>query len=113
MHPLIQLGYLKAEDNLGILLLEFLELYGKLLHYEKVGISVGLDGKSSEIRGHEDLSKVDVPFGYYDKMDRGFYNDTRPGLLSIQDPQSPTNDLARPSFSISAVRQAFEHAFNL
>lgn len=115
LHPLIQLGYLKAEDNLGILLLEFLELYGKLLHYEKVGISVGIDRKSAEISDvdAEYLSKIDVPFGYYDKMDRGFYNESRPGLLSIQDPQSPSNDLARPSFSVSSVRQAFEHAFNL
>lgn len=115
LHPLIQLGYLRAEDNLGILLIEFLELYGKLLHYDKVGISVGIDRKSAEISDidAEHLSKIDVPYGYYDKMDRGFYNETRPGLLSIQDPQSPSNDLARPSFSVSSVRQAFEHAFNL
>ena len=115
LHPLIQLGYLRAEDNLGILLLEFLELYGKLLHYEKVGISVGIDRKSAEISDidAEYLSKIDVPYGYYDKMDRGFFNESRPGLLSIQDPQSPSNDLARPSFSVSSVRQAFEHAFNL
>lgn len=114
LHPLIQLGYLKPDDNLGILLIEFLELYGRLLHYEKVGISVGIDRKSAEINENELLlSKIDVPFGYYDKMDRGFFNESRPGLLSIQDPQSPSNDLARPSFSVSSVRQAFEHAFNL
>lgn len=115
LHPLIQLGYLRPDDNLGILLMEFLELYGRLLHYEKVGISVGIDRKSAEVSGTdaEMLSKIDVPYGYYDKMDRGFFNESRPGLLSIQDPQSPSNDLARPSFSISSVRQAFEHAFNI
>lgn len=118
LHPLIQLGYLRAEDNLGVLLLEFLELYGRLLHYEKVGISVGIDAKSRDGSIHLSnssnfQSKIDVPYGYYDKMDRGFFNESRPGLLSIQDPQSPGNDLARPSFSIASVRQAFEHAFNL
>ena len=114
LHPLIQLGYLRPDDNLGILLMEFLELYGRLLHYEKVGISVGIDKKSSQVNENDFLlSKIDVPYGYYDKMDRGFYNETRPGLLSIQDPQSPSNDLARPSFSIASVRQAFEHAFNI
>lgn len=114
LHPLIQLGYMRPDENLGILLMEFLELYGRLLHYEKVGISVGIDRKSSGINENELLlSKIDVPFGYYDKMDRGFFNESRPGLLSIQDPQSPSNDLARPSFSVSSVRQAFEHAFNI
>lgn len=114
LHPLIQLGYMRPDDNLGILLMEFLELYGRLLHYEKVGISVGIDRKSAEINENELLlAKIDVPFGYYDKMDRGFFNENRPGLLSIQDPQSPSNDLARPSFSVSSVRQAFEHAFNI
>ena len=124
LHPLMQLDYIRAEDNLGILLLEFLELYGRMLHYDKVGISVGIDLKSAELRATsksnnkdntivDQLSRIDVPYGYYDKVDRGFYNESRPGLLSIQDPQSPLNDLARPSFSISSVRQAFEHAFNL
>jgi non-canonical poly(A) RNA polymerase PAPD5/7 len=115
LHPLIQLGYLRPEDNLGILLIEFLELYGKLLNYDRVGISVGIDLESLEVfhQAQQEQQEIDTPFGYYDKMDRGFYNESRPGLLSIQDPQSPTNDLARPSFSISSVKQALEHAFNL
>lgn len=119
VHPLIQLDYLKAEDNLGVLLIEFLELYGKQLNYEKVGVSIGIDeaARGLKLDGNYNYnynnSSIDVPFGYYDKVDRGFYNDSRPGLLSIQDPQCPENDLARPSFSIASVKQAFEHAFNL
>ena len=37
LHPLIPVGLRRPDDNLGIALMEFLELYGRLLHYEKVG----------------------------------------------------------------------------
>lgn len=104
IHPLLQLGYVEAHENLGVLLMEFLQLYGRQMNFERVGITVGLDEKNSQEKKQF--------FGYYDKADLDFYNESRPGLLSIQDPQSPSNDLARPSFGIASVRQAFEHAFN-
>ncbi len=39
-HPQIQSGAIKQEDNLGVLLMEFFELYGKKWRYETVGIDV-------------------------------------------------------------------------
>jgi non-canonical poly(A) RNA polymerase PAPD5/7 len=44
MHPLVQTGQIRAEENLGVLLMEFLELYGVNFAYEKVGIRVTRDG---------------------------------------------------------------------
>ncbi len=112
IHPLVQLGYLRPEDNLGILLMEFLELYGKHFNYERVGITVGIDTESSNVKSNNSAGTTKF-FGYYDKEDLEFANESRPSLLSIQDPQCPSNDLARPSFAIASVRQAFEHAFGV
>jgi non-canonical poly(A) RNA polymerase PAPD5/7 len=57
------------EENLGTLLVEFFELYGRNFNYDEVGISIRRGGH------------------YYSKRQRGW---TRPGqgyLLSIEDPQ--------------------------
>lgn len=43
MHPKIRRGEIDSRKNLGVLLNEFLEFYGKYFNYSEVGISV-LDG---------------------------------------------------------------------
>jgi non-canonical poly(A) RNA polymerase PAPD5/7 len=43
MHPLIQAGVIKARDNLGVLLIEFFELYGRQMNYDEVGMGVDLE----------------------------------------------------------------------
>jgi len=96
MHPMIQAGYIEPEENLGVLLVEFFELYGKSLFYDRVGISVLGSGS------------------YYDKeRDKDWKVPGKPYLLSIEDPHSPSNDVAKSSFNIGIVRQAFNHAFDL
>ncbi|KAJ3048214.1 hypothetical protein HDU99_009233 [Rhizoclosmatium hyalinum] len=42
MHPLIQIGALEVKENLGILFMEFLELYGRSFSYFDVGIMCDL-----------------------------------------------------------------------
>lgn len=93
-HPLVQAGLITANNNLGVLLLDFLQLHGKNFNYETVGISLDENGVQ-----------------YYEKVEKGWVNESRPGLLSIQDPQDPTNDIARGSFGFQSARQAFDHAF--
>jgi non-canonical poly(A) RNA polymerase PAPD5/7 len=39
-HPHIQSGGIKQQDNLGVLLMEFLELFGKKWRFETVGIAI-------------------------------------------------------------------------
>eukprot|EP00048_Salpingoeca_helianthica_P021044 m.10030 g.10030 ORF g.10030 m.10030 type:complete len:371 (+) comp5524_c0_seq1:15-1127(+) len=80
--------------NLGVLLLEYLELYGKNFNYVNVGISVR-DGGS-----------------YFSKVDREWDVEGRPHLLSIENPNSPTDDVSRNSFAILQVKQVFEHAYH-
>lgn len=94
MHPLVQAKLIRPEENLGVLLLDFLELYGRQFNYDCVGISV-------------------LRHSYFDKSDRGWQNERRSGILSIEDPQNPENDLCKASFCFATVRQSFGHAFSM
>lgn len=38
LHPRIQSGEIRQEQNLGVLLIQFFELYGKRFNYDGVGI---------------------------------------------------------------------------
>jgi len=71
MHPKIRKGEIDAENNLGVLVMEFFELYGCYFNYEEVGISVR-DG------GH-----------YFSKRERGWIDYYKTNLLSIEDPTDP------------------------
>jgi len=79
--------------NLGIMLLEFLEFFGTKLNYPNVGISVRGSGK------------------FYNKKDKNFFNPNRPNMLSIENPEEPTDDLAKSSYRFQNVRSAFAHSF--
>lgn len=71
LHPKLQRGEISASQNLGVLLMELLELYGKNFGYDYCTIVV---------RGR----------GYYmSKMDSMMYDERKPFLLSIQDPHDP------------------------
>ena len=71
MHPKIRRGEIDAEKNLGVLVMEFFELYGCYFNYEEVGISVR-DGGT-----------------YFSKKQRGWHDYSKSGLLSIEDPADP------------------------
>lgn len=95
MHPKIQRGEVDPSKNLGVLFLEFLELYGKNFGYDEVGISIRGNGS------------------YFRKAARGWKDDRCPFKLSIEDPGDPSNDIAKGSFSILNVRQTYGGAFDI
>lgn len=68
MHPKIRRGEIEPEKNLGVLVMEFFELYGCYFNYEEVGISIRNGGS------------------YFSKNERGWYDSSRGLLLSIEDP---------------------------
>lgn len=72
MHPRIQTGAIDPAANLGLLFLEFLELYGKHFNYDDVGITIKGRG------------------GYFYKDDRGWLNNQRRFALCIEDPTDPS-----------------------
>lgn len=74
MHPKIRRGEMDPEKNLGVLVMEFFELYGERFNYDEVGISLRNGGM------------------YFNKRQRGWAQDYgRRGLfVSIEDPADPS-----------------------
>ncbi|KAI0093770.1 hypothetical protein BDY19DRAFT_918831 [Irpex rosettiformis] len=94
-HPKIRRGEIDPSKNLGVLMMDFFDLYGNYFRYDEVGISVR-DGGS-----------------YYKKQQRGWSDYRAPGLLSIEDPGDPSNDISRGSFAIARVRTTLAGAFSI
>ena len=85
-----------SEGCLGTLLIDFFELFGRRLNADEVGISCGGKGP-----------------GFFKKRDKGMFEENRPFLWAIEDPQDETNDLGRNSYACRQVKSAFEHAFTV
>ncbi|XP_050687795.1 terminal nucleotidyltransferase 4B-like [Eriocheir sinensis] len=81
--------------NLGVLLIEFFELYGRHFNYLKTGIRIK-DGGAYISK--EEVQR-DMPEGH------------RPSVLCIEDPLIPGNDIGRSSYGVLQVKQAFEYAY--
>ncbi|WFC99105.1 polynucleotide adenylyltransferase [Malassezia yamatoensis] len=95
LHPKIQREEIAAEKNMGTLLLELLELYGKNYGYDDCGVTVrGLGG-------------------YFNKRKRGWYDGRKPFMLCIEDPHDVGNDIAKGSYAIISVRSALGGAFDI
>ncbi|XP_046910885.2 terminal nucleotidyltransferase 4A [Dermatophagoides farinae] len=93
LHPRIEARL--PDANLGVLLIEFFELFGRYFNYYRVGIRVKDGGKfvpKSEIQKN---------------MDSNY----RPSILCIEDPLNPSNDIGKNSYGALMVKQAFEYAF--
>ena len=95
VHPKLQRGEMPPEQNLGALLMEFFELYGKNFGYDECAITV---------RGRG---------GYVSKRQRGFFDPRKPFMLSIEDPHDPEGDVSKGSFAIISVRSALGGAFDI
>ncbi|KAM7280543.1 hypothetical protein ACFE04_007677 [Oxalis oulophora] len=81
------------EHNWGFLLVHFFEFYAFKLNTAEVGISC---------RGHTN---------FFSKRKRGFLHRSKPFLISIEDPQTPENDIGKNSFNYIKIRSAFASAY--
>ncbi|KAG8908521.1 hypothetical protein FRB99_005881 [Tulasnella sp. 403] len=95
MHPKIRNGEINPGENLGVLLIEFFELYGFYFNYSEVGISLRDGGM------------------YYRKDDRGWTRQNQTYLLSIEDPQLESNDVSGGTHGINKIKRSFVGAFEL
>ncbi|CAN4117708.1 unnamed protein product [Withania somnifera] len=86
-------GQASAEQNLGILLVNFFDIYGRKLNTSDVGVSCSGEGT------------------FFLKSSKGFSIKGKQSLISIEDPQIPENDIGKSSFNYFQVRSAFAMAF--
>jgi len=93
LHP--RINPRSTDNNLGVLLIEFFELYGKHFNYMRTGIRVR-DGGSY------------VP---KEEIFKQFNNGYRASILCIEDPLNPANDIGKGSYGALKVKQAFENAY--
>ncbi|KAJ8973046.1 hypothetical protein NQ317_011326 [Molorchus minor] len=83
--------------NLGVLLIEFFELYGRKFNYINTGIRIRDGGKY--------INKED--------MQKEMIDGHRPSMLCIEDPLQPSNDIGRSSYGVLQVKRAFEYAYTV
>lgn len=81
--------------NLGTLLIEFFELYGRHFNYFKTGIRI-TDGGAYVAK---------------EEVQRGMSDGSRPSILCIEDPLTPGNDIGKSSYGALNVKRAFEYAY--
>lgn len=80
------------EQNLGILLVKFFEFYAIKLNTSNVGVSC--NGRGT----------------FFSKSSKGFLGNGF--LISIEDPQTPDNDIGKSSFNYFQIKSAFQMAYS-
>lgn len=81
--------------NIGVLLIEFFELYGRNFNYLKTGIRITNGGC----------------YVAKDEVQKSMMDGYRPSMLYIEDPLQPDNDVGRSSYGAMQVKQAFDYAY--
>lgn len=99
LHPRIATDTMSTLDNLGSLLIEFFELYGRNFAYDD--LIIALD------------AETDAP-KYLKKAFHSALNTSRNSFaIVIQDPSDPFNNITRSSFNLRDLKKAFNGAFQM
>ena len=92
-HPKIAAGHIIAEDNLGAMLIEILELYGTRFNFDRVGIALDDGGF------------------YFDKINYERINQRVWKRICIRDPNDANNNIAKASHQSDNIIKVFGDAF--
>ena len=98
IHPGFYTGIIPVEQNLGIALMEFLDLYGNKFDSSRVGIDVNLGT----------YFRKPPPPRQRNERDGG---DHKHWLLHVIDPNDPSNNISRSSYGVRQVFNAFASGF--
>ncbi|KAG0672215.1 hypothetical protein C6P45_003690 [Maudiozyma exigua] len=97
LHPRLRTEDIEPCDNLGVLLIDFFELYGKNFSYENVALSFQDDTPKYMRKSHW----------------RALPPSRNSMTLAIQDPLDISNNISRSSYNVSGIKKAFSGAFNM
>ncbi|KAG7727380.1 hypothetical protein KL948_004529 [Ogataea haglerorum] len=97
LHPRVATKSIDPLENLGVLLIEFFELYGYNFGYDNTAIAFDEDGD---------------PY-YVPKDSNPAFQNRNPFTLAIQDPHDPGNNISRGTFNLRDIKRAFGGAFEL
>lgn len=98
LHPRLLTNSIDPMENLGILLIEFFELYGLNFGYDNVAI----------LFDEETKEPYYIPKRLYpDLMMKNSF------AILIRDPDDPSNNISRGSFNIRDIKRSFGGAFQL
>lgn len=98
LHPRIKMNEIDILENLGVLLIEFFELYGKNFSYDEVALSF-----------NESEYPIYVPKSHW----KALLPVKRQFSIAIQDPKDPSNNISRGSFNLGSIKKSFASAFDL
>lgn len=99
LHPKISTNTMDAPDNLGVLLIEFFELYGRNISYDNLIISIDPETQLPRylLKGrHPILSTARNTFS-----------------IVVQDPADSSNNITRSSYNLRDLKKAFGGAYQL
>lgn len=99
LHPRVSTGNMAVMENLGTLLVEFFELYGRNFSYDNLIIAVDPSNDSPKY-----LLKSRYPIL---TAGRGQFS------IIIQDPSDPSNNITRSSYNLRDLKKAFGGAYQL
>lgn len=99
LHPRLATNGMDALDNLGPLLIEFFELYGRNFSYDNLILAIDPE---------TDMPKYLLKSSYPD-LDTS----RNPFSIVIQDPSDPHNNITRASYNLRDIKKAFGGAYQL
>ncbi|KAH3661780.1 hypothetical protein OGAPHI_005958 [Ogataea philodendri] len=97
LHPRMATRSIDPLENLGVLLIEFFELYGYNFGYDNTVVAFDEDGD---------------PY-YVSKNSNAAFQNRNPFTLAIQDPHDKNNNISRGTFNLRDIKRAFGGAFEL
>ncbi|CAK9297858.1 unnamed protein product [Gordionus sp. m RMFG-2023] len=98
-----------SQINLGVLLIEFFEMFGRHFNYHGAGIRVNI----SNLDNADYSTSIRQSYYYFPKQEFAIYKSSagRTSLLCIQDPLIEEHDTAKSSYAFAKVHRAFLMAY--
>lgn len=105
LHPRLVTNHIDPIENIGILLIEFFELYGYNFGYDNVAIAFSTPSTN-------DSNHLPLPYLIPKSTNPSLLNRSV-FALSIQDPHDPLNNITRGSFNLRDIKRAFGGAYDI